>query len=110
MITTITPKILILLFRKLKSQTIPYDLSLLPNSSKDRASGESYCVGWRINSSHRLVFRRVDDGGWSLPATKKDITFDPKENISNISNRYWNVQITPEIARELLRQRKENKL
>jgi hypothetical protein len=112
MITTITPKILKALFRKLKSQTISYDLSELPDS-RDKIAGASYCVGYRINTAYklayRLVFRNTNEDGWHLRFTKKDIIFDAVENINNHSNRYWNVRITPEIAMALLRQRKEHK-
>jgi hypothetical protein len=103
----LTPKVMAKLFNKLKRQTLSYDLKSLPKSS-DRISSAAYCVGYRLNPN-RLVFRKMQGGGWSFLSTTPNITFDSREDVSDkFKNCYWNVNITPEIANELLRQKRKH--
>jgi broad specificity polyphosphatase/5'/3'-nucleotidase SurE len=107
---TITPKVVIKLFNKLKSQEILYNLNF-PHS--DSANTKAYCVAFNIKSvytnANRLYFRRVDNHGWNLRDHNFDnhMIFDPNEIQNKTRNCYWCVKITPEVAKELLRQRKE---
>jgi len=109
---TITPKVTIRLFNKLKSQNILYNLDFPHN---DRSRCTAYCVAYscesptQINKYNKLYFRKTDNNGWNLRDRNSHgiMIFDPKENQNLDRNCYWAVNITPEVAKEFLRQRRE---
>jgi len=109
---TITPKLVIRLFNKLKSQEILYNLNF---EHDDRIASSGYCVGYHLKNinnnlnNYRLYFRLIRGIGWNLLNNNKDnrIIFDPKEITNIFVNCYWAVTITPEVIKELLRQKKE---
>ena len=109
---TITPKLVIRLFNKLKSQEILYNLNF---DHDDRTSSSGYCIGYSLKdifgtrSNHRLYFRLIRRNGWNLSHGNGDnhIIFDPKEIQDIYAMHYWAVTITPEVIKELLRQKKE---
>lgn len=98
------------LFNKLKSQNIEYDIDF-PND--DQAHTHAYCVGYNIKSAqiinNRLYFRRIDNRGWNLLDHNADnhMIFDPKEFQDLYRYCYWAVRITPEVAKQLLQQRRK---
>lgn len=105
---TITPRVVVKLFNKLKSQEIPYNLNF---PHEDSAGTMAYCVAFNIKSAHlnanRLYFRRMDNHGWNLCDHNSDnhMIFDPNEIQNKTMDCYWCVDITPETAKEFLRQR-----
>lgn len=107
---TITPRLVIKLFNRLKSQEILYNLNF-PHLDSTNTTG--YCIAYCIESfqitDNRLYFRRTDNNGWNLNShnTKHHMIFDPKENQDPFRDCYWAIRITPEVVKEFLRQRKE---
>lgn len=109
---TITPKLVVKLFNKLKSQEILYNLNF-PHD--DSTNTMAYCVAYSQKSAkinnNRLYFRRLDNRGWNLQDQNSDshMIFDTKEVQYRQRDCYWAVRITPEVIREFLKQRRESR-